>query len=159
MAVDASATVFPFYICLLALTYVKMLRSVYIVVLVLMLSMPVMAAKYAGEAFSLGVGGRALALGGAAVSGPFDGTTIYWNPAGMTQLSGRSIVAMHAETFGSLLNHDFVAYVDATGKESSLVKAFGFYFYYLGGGGIKITALNEFDRPYVVREESHLSRG
>jgi len=132
-----------------------MLRFVYILVLVMMLSTPASAAKYAGEAFSLGVGGRGLALGGAAVSGPFDGTAIYWNPAGMARLSGRSIVAMHAETFGSLLNHDFVAYVDAAGRENSLIKAFGFYFYYLGGGGIKITALNEFDRPYVVREESH----
>lgn len=132
-----------------------MLRFVYILVLVLLYSPTVSAAKYAGEAFSLGVGGRALAMGGAAVSGPFDGTAIYWNPAGMARLSGRSVVAMHAETFGSLLNHDFVAYVDASGRDNSLIKAFGFYFYYLGGGGIKITALNEFDRPYVVREESH----
>jgi len=132
-----------------------MLRFFYIIALVLMLSMPAMAAKYAGEAFALGVGGRALAMGGAATAGPFDATAIYWNPAGMTRLDGRRVVAMHAETFGSLLNHDFVAYVDAHGKENSLIKAFGFYFYYLGGGGIKITALNEFDRPYVVREESH----
>jgi hypothetical protein len=62
---------------------------------------------------------------------------------------------MHAETFGSLLNHDFVAYTDSRPRENSLIESFGFYFYYLGGGGIKITQLNEFDRPYVVREESH----
>ena len=69
------------------------------------------SAKYAGDAFSLGVGGRGLALGGAVVAGPFDGTAPYWNPAGMNQLEGRIITAMHAETFGSLLNHDFVSYV------------------------------------------------
>lgn len=113
------------------------------------------AAKYSGEAFSLGVGGRGLALGGAVMAGPFDGTAPYWNPAGMNRLNGRYIVAMHAETFGSLLNHDFVAYVDARRRDASVIRAFGFYFYYLGGGGIKITRLNEFDRPYVVREESH----
>lgn len=114
------------------------------------------AAKYAGDPFSLGVGGRSLALGGATIAGKFDGTAPYWNPAGMNQLDGRYLTAMHAETFGSLLNHDFVSYVNARPADSlSLIQSFGFYLYYLGGGGIKITELNEFDRPYVVREESH----
>ncbi len=115
----------------------------------------VKAAKYAGESFSLGVGGRALALGGASVAGPFDGSAAYWNPAGMNRLQGRNVTAMHAETFGSLLNHDFISYIDARPKENSLIRSFGFYVYYLGGGGIKITQLNQFNRPYVVREESH----
>ncbi|MBN1212084.1 MAG: hypothetical protein JXA92_05850 [candidate division Zixibacteria bacterium] len=129
-------------------------KLVYIVALIL-LAAGTRGAKYAGEAFSLGVGARALALGGAVTAGPFDGTTGYWNPAGMNYLNGRYITAMHAETFGSLLNHDFVAYIDARQRDSSLIRAFGFYFYYLGGGGIKITRLNEFERPYVLREESH----
>lgn len=114
-----------------------------------------MGAKYAGEAFTLGAGARGMALGGAVVAGPFDGSAAYWNPAGLHFLNGRNVAAMHAETFGSLLNHDFVAYVDARPRANSLIKAFGFYLYYLGGGGIKITQLNEFDRPYVVSEESH----
>ena len=33
--------------------------------------------------------------------------------------------------------------------------ALGFYLYYLGGDGIKITELGQDDRPYVVREEAH----
>jgi hypothetical protein len=114
------------------------------------------AAKYAGEAFSLGAGGRGLALGGAVVAGPFDGTAPYWNPAGMNSLNGRYVTAMHAETFGSLLNHDFVSYVDSRPRtEGTLIRGFGFYVYYLGGGGIKITQLDQFNRPYVVREENH----
>ncbi|UCC45096.1 MAG: hypothetical protein JSU65_04040 [Candidatus Zixiibacteriota bacterium] len=112
-------------------------------------------AKYSGEAFSLGVGGRGLALGGAVIAGPFDGTASYWNPAGMNRLSGRYLTAMHAETFGSLLNHDFVAYVNSRGDGTSLIQSYGFYVYYLGGGGIKITELNQYNRPVVVREESH----
>ena len=82
-----------------------------IVIFLLLFTPQLYAAKYAGEAFSLGVGGRALALGGAAIAGPFDATAGYWNPAGLASLSGRNISAMHAETFGSLLNHDFVGYV------------------------------------------------
>jgi hypothetical protein len=113
------------------------------------------AAKYAGDPFSLGVGGRGLALGGAVVAGPFDASAPYWNPAGMTDLRGRSALAMHAETFGSLLNHDFAGYVHHRGDSTATIQAYGFYFYYLGGGGIKITQLNEYDRPEVVREESH----
>ena len=113
------------------------------------------AAKYAGDAFSLGVGGRALALGGAVTAGPFDATTAYWNPAGMNRLDGRYFVFMHAETFGSLLNHDYISYIDARGKSGSLIQAIGFYVYYLGGGGIKITDTLASGRPYVVREESH----
>lgn len=123
----------------------------------LLLIIPCMAqgARYAGDAFSLGAGGRGLAMGSAIIAGPFDGSAAYWNPAGMNYLTGRSIIAMHAETFGALLNHDFVAYVDARPDRKGLIKSFGFYFYYLGGGGIKITSLGPNDRPYVVREESH----
>lgn len=132
------------------------LRIITVVLIVTLVAcFPVRAAKYAGEAFTLGVGARGMALGGAVVAGPFDGTAAYWNPAGLVALDGRYVVAMHAETFGSLLNHDFISYVNARPRPNSSIKAFGFYLYYLGGGGIKITALNEFDRPYVVSEKSH----
>lgn len=114
------------------------------------------AARYAGDAFSLGVGGRGLALGGAVVAGPFDGAAPYFNPAGMNRLSGRYVMAMHAETFGSLLNHDYVAYIDSRPRPKSFIQSFGFYVYYLGGGGIKITSFDDVrQRPIVEREESH----
>ena len=126
-----------------------------IMIAVLFLCSGAEAGKFSGESFSLGVGARGLAMGGAVIAGPFDGTASYWNPAGMNYLNNRHIVAMHAETFGSLLNHDYVAYIDSRPREKGKISAFGFYFYYLGGGGIKITQLDQFNRPYVVREESH----
>ncbi|MFH2049439.1 MAG: hypothetical protein ABIJ12_08330 [bacterium] len=134
---------------------IRILKLLILTLLFFGISAGTKAAKYAGDAFTLGAGGRGLALGGAVIAGPFDATTPYWNPAGMNKLQGRYITAMHAETFGSLLNHDYVGYVDARPRENSFIKAFGFYIYYLGGGGIKITQLNEFNRPYVVSEESH----
>ena len=112
------------------------------------------AAKYAGDPFSLGAGARSLALGGATIAGPFDGAAGWWNPAGMVALDRRKLLAMHAETFGSLLNHDFVGYIDSRDRVG-LVKAYGFYFYFLGGGGIRITALDQYNRPYIVDEKSH----
>lgn len=134
-------------------------RTRFLLSLTLMaLLLPVLAgaAKYAGDSFSLGVGGRGLALGGAVIAGPFDGTAAYWNPAGINRLSGKNFTAMHAETFGSLLNHDFLAYNSHRGENSQgRINAYGVYLYYLGGGGIKITDLDPSGRPYVVREESH----
>jgi len=76
----------------------------------------------------------------------------------MDLLTSRNFTAMHAEMFGALLNQDFLSYVDtrsAVSASKSLVDAFGFYLYYLGGGGIKLTELDQDNRPYVVREESH----
>jgi hypothetical protein len=126
-----------------------------VVSLLLVVALPSHAAKYAGDPFSLGVGARPLALGGATVAGPFDATAAYWNPAGMNMLDGRYVVAMHAETFGSLLNHDYVSYINSRKRDSSLIGAWGAYVYYLGGGGIKITQLDQNNRPFVIREESH----
>ncbi len=132
------------------------MRNLTYFILLLFLIAPVYGAKYAGEPFSLGVGGRGLALGGAVIAGPFDGTAGYWNAAGLNYLSGHNITAMHAETFGSLLNHDFVSYAYNRNESNSMFKSYGFYFYYLGGGGIKITDLDpNSGRPYVLREESH----
>lgn len=129
--------------------------AVYTIVFLIIATSSGFSAKYAGESFSLGVGGRSLAMGGAAIAGPFDAFTAYWNPAGMNYLDSKIAGAMHAETFGNLLNHDYLTYINSGNKENSLIKSFGFYFYYLGGGGIKITSLDLNNRPYVTNEVSH----
>ena len=132
------------------------MRRLILIIVCLVIAMPVYAAKYAGDPFSLGVGARALAMGGATIAGPFDASAGYWNPAGLNYLTGHNLLAMHSETFGSLLNHDFVGYGKYRGDTRFMIQSYGFYFYYLGGGGIKITDLDpDTRRPYVVREESH----
>jgi hypothetical protein len=132
------------------------MRKKLILIVILSLFTVADAAKYAGEPFSLGAGARALGMGGAVIAGPFDGSAGYWNPAGLNYLSGRNIIAMHSETFGSLLNHDFIGFSSKKGEGSSAIQSYGFYFYYLGGGGIKITGFDpQSQRPYVIREESH----
>ncbi|MCI0596583.1 MAG: hypothetical protein L0Z48_08590, partial [candidate division Zixibacteria bacterium] len=115
------------------------------------------ATKYAGEFLSLGVGARGLGMGGAYVAVVDDATSGWWNPAGAGRLSSRQAVFMHAETFGSLLNHDYLSFGlprDNFGLVFSAVR--------LGGGGIKVTELPNPDsligdnnRPYVVRVEGH----
>jgi len=105
----------------------------------------------------LGVGARGLGMGGAYISVVDDATSGWWNPAGAGRLSSRQAVFMHAETFGSLLNHDYLSF--GLPREN-----FGLVFsaVRLGGGGIKVTALPNRDsligdnnRPYVVKIEGH----
>lgn len=114
------------------------------------------AEKFAGEGFTLAVGARAQALGGAVIAGPFDGSASFWNPAGMNRLSGRNLSAMHAETFGSLLNHDFIGFVSVQSDTTKFLSSWGAYLYYLGGDGVNLT---EFDtqtgRPIITDEASH----
>lgn len=76
--------------------------------------------KYAGEFISLGVGGRALALGGAYVALANDVTAGYWNPAGLARINYPQIALMHDEQFGSLVNHDYGAVAFPMGTSSSI---------------------------------------
>lgn len=127
------------------------------IIIILILAPCSFSAKYAGEPFTLAVGGRAPAMGGAAIAGPFDAAAGYWNPAGLNYLNKHNILAMHAEIFGSLLNHDFVSFTSkSNNRVGSLIDAYGFYLYYLGGGGINITELNpQTGRPYISNIQSN----
>ena len=123
-------------------------------ILLVVFHLPVSATPYAGEPFSLGIGARALGRGGAYVAAFGDASSVFWNPAALVDPSGAQLVAMHAETFGSLLNHDVIGFV-WPGRENSRF-AFGAMFYYLGGGGIAITAFDTLkERPYIVETRGH----
>jgi hypothetical protein len=76
--------------------------------------------KYAGEFLSLGAGGRALGMGGAAVAIAQDVTAGYWNPAGLSHLDYPQMTLMHDEQFGSLVNYDYGAVALPVGPSTSL---------------------------------------
>ena len=77
-------------------------------------------AKYAGEFISLGVGGRALGMGGAFVALANDVTAGYWNPAGLSKINYPQFTLMHDEQFGSLVNYDYGAVAIPFGASTSL---------------------------------------
>jgi hypothetical protein len=77
-------------------------------------------AKYAGEFMSLGVGARALSMGGASVALANDVTAGYWNPAGLSLMVYPQVTLMHAEQFGSLVNYDYGAVAMPFGTNASL---------------------------------------
>lgn len=121
---------------------------------VLLCATPLFAAKYAGEFLYLGVGGRPLALGGAYAAERGDILSGYYNPAGLASLDHSQAFFMHSETFGSLLNHDYIAYAKPIGGQDRPA-TIGISLYRLGGGGIIVTGQDQTGRFYQVREESH----
>jgi len=136
-------------------------KSLSVIGFLLLLSTPGVCAKYAGEFLSLGVGARALGMGGAFVGVADDVTACFWNPSGLSQLNRRELSLMHAETFGSLLAQDFIAFGFPLMKEHS-PSAMAFSLQRLGGGGVKVTDLekrglniSDTNRVVLLREESH----
>ena len=112
--------------------------------------------KYAGEAFSIGVGARALGMGSAFVSIVGGTSSIYWNPAGLSWEGRRELLAMHSERFGGEVNYDFIGYSQplGTGEEGSVL---GFGMIRLGVTGIRETAVENpgedpgpDNRPFAV---------
>lgn len=76
-------------------------------------------AKYAGDFISLGVGGRALGMGGAFVALANDVTSGYWNPAGLSRINYPQVALMHDERYGSLVNYDYGAVAMPVGPSTS----------------------------------------
>jgi hypothetical protein len=109
----------------------------------MLFALPLFATKYAGEPFSVGFGGRALGLGGSFTAIGEDASTVYWNPAGLSNLKKRNILFMHGSYFDGAENQEFIVVTlpDALGKERPL----GVSLYLLNVGGIKATELAEGD--------------
>lgn len=75
-------------------------------------------ASWAAETASfldIGVGARALGMGGAYTVLADDANSLYWNPAGLSKLEKREFTASHAELFEST-RLDFLAYAHPTSQ-------------------------------------------
>lgn len=88
-------------------------KSIFLFTILIVISSSLRAqtviAKYAGEFMALGVGGRALGMGGAFVAVANDITSSYYNPAGLANLNYPQLALMHSEQFGNLVNYDYGA--------------------------------------------------
>ena len=66
--------------------------------------------KYSNEFLNIGAGARGLAMGGAQVASVQDGTSGYWNPAGLVGIKNNpELNLMHAEYFAGIGKYDFVS--------------------------------------------------
>ncbi len=66
--------------------------------------------KYAGSFLELGVGARAMGMGGAYVALANDGSAFYWNPAGVATMQQMEVSGMYASLFKSLEKHHYIGF-------------------------------------------------
>lgn len=66
--------------------------------------------KYSNEFLNIGAGARGLAMGSAQVASVSDGTSGYWNPAGLVNVKDHPQVnLMHAEYFAGIGKYDYAS--------------------------------------------------
>lgn len=68
---------------------------------------------------AIGVGARALGMGGAYAAVSNDVTSGYYNPAGLARINYPQIALMHAEQFGNLVNYDYAGFAMPFGTDMS----------------------------------------
>ena len=104
-----------------------------------------LATKYAGESFSVGVGARALGMGGAAVAIPGDVSSGYWNPGALSDVEGTEVGLMHSERFGGVVRYDYLGFAKPLSEGSVL----GVTLIRQGIDSIPVTRLLDPSRPPV----------
>lgn len=79
------------------------------------------APKYSNEFLTIGVGARAIGMGGAVTSSVTGVNAGYWNPAGLVQATNKYEVSlMHAQYFAGLANYDYGAFSTKLDTNASL---------------------------------------
>lgn len=64
--------------------------------------------KYSNEFLNIGVGSKALAMGNAVVANSYDATAVFWNPAGISHLTGdMQIGLMHNQYFAGIASFNY----------------------------------------------------
>ncbi len=85
--------------------------------------------KYSNEFLSIGVGARGLAMSGSQTAHINDVTAAYWNPAGLTGMTGDFQVSlMHAEYFAGIAKYDYAGFgmrVDSLSTFAASIIRFG----------------------------------
>ena len=79
------------------------------------------APKYSNEFMSLGVGAASLGLGSAVVASSNDVNSIYWNPAGLTNVDKFLEVSfMHSEYFAGIAKYDYLGFAHSINAKSTI---------------------------------------
>jgi len=92
------------------------------------------AGTSAAQFLTIGVGARAAGMGEAFAGMADDSTAIYWNPAGLSRIEGKSLSLMDAAWFEGV-SYEWASYAQKIGK----IGTFGIGVQYLGYGGMTQT--------------------
>ncbi len=116
-----------------------MRRIPHFLLLFLFFSSALQAQKFVNEFLNIGAGARAHGMSEAVIASGNDGTSGFWNPAGMSGLqSSLQVNAMHAEWFAGIANYDYISAVKRFNEEK---KSFG---------GISIIRFGVDNIPYTL---------
>lgn len=96
------------------------MKFIYLTVSSLLISFSLFAQrKYSNEFLNIGVGSRAFGMSNAVVASTNDVYSGYWNPAGLTKMSGNAQVGlMHSEYFAGIAKYDFGGFAAAIDNTS-----------------------------------------
>ncbi len=119
----------------------RFIPALAVLALAVLSSGPALATKYAGAFMENGGGARALAMGGAFTAVADDPSATFWNPAGLSGVQDRSVLIMHSERFGDLINRDFASYVQPV--------SWSLFGGGQGGLGISVIRLGVEDIPFT----------
>jgi hypothetical protein len=92
------------------MTKLNFLRGAFLIAIIALSFSLIYAGSYAGDFVEIGVGVRASGLGGAFTALADDGSAIYWNAAGISQLKRIEVSAMRAFLYNGLANYDHLTY-------------------------------------------------
>ena len=95
----------------------------------LVLSASAQFRKYSNEFLNIGAGARGLAMGSSQVASVNDGTSGYWNPAGLVGVKDHpELNLMHAEYFAGIGKYDFasIAFPGANNKRTFAITGLRF---------------------------------
>ncbi|GGF23557.1 putative type IX sorting system protein PorV2 [Hymenobacter cavernae] len=103
--------------------------------------------KYSNDFLNIGVGGRALGMGGVQVGLVNDATAGYWNPAGLATLKTKyDAVLMHSELFSGIVKNDYASFAMPLDDKSAI-----------GASIIRVGVDNIADTRALVNEYGQIS--
>lgn len=117
-----------------------MKTNLFLILLLLAASAALTAGRYAGDFMMVGAGVRSLGMGGAFASLADDGSAMYWNPAGISQIRKSEVSVMHAFLYNGLASYDHITYCQPLPSDVTI--------------GLNVTRLTVTDIP--VFAESYL---
>ena len=96
------------------------MKRIIIVIFHLLLVTILSAGRYAGDFMEIGSGVRALGLGGSFTAVADDGSAIYWNAAGISQIKSIEIGVMRAFLYNGLAYYDHLTYCQPLPNEVTI---------------------------------------
>jgi hypothetical protein len=99
----------------------------------------------AGQFLKLGVGARAVSMGGTFVAQANDLSALYWNPAGLSHISGSAAQISHTEYLADI-NYNYAAFATSLG----VIGTIGFSFTFLDSGDMEVRTVR---RPEGTGEQ------